>query len=251
MGGDVKPGTVGLSLLALLASLALGAAIIAAPSLATSDDEERAATPGVVAGTPDSQASVARPARRELPPALQPVAETPGLPRVLILGDSISMGYTLAVRSALSGAANVLRPAENCRSTAHARARLETWIGDRRWDLIYFNFGLHDMYRAPDAAVPGAAAPAPAVPLDAYEANLEAIVTRLQRTGAKLVFATTTPVPEGARNRLPADAALYNERALRVMSRHSVKVDDLGGLAAEFIASPPQRPAATDRKSVV
>ncbi len=39
-------------------------------------------------------------------------------PRVLLIGDSISMGYTLGVRARLAGKANVHRPPENCGDTA-------------------------------------------------------------------------------------------------------------------------------------
>src|SRR5262245_3404417 len=49
--------------------------------------------------------------------ALVQVEEDPRLPRVLLIGDSISMGYTPAVRKLLEGKANVQHPPENCRST--------------------------------------------------------------------------------------------------------------------------------------
>ena len=50
-------------------------------------------------------------------PALAPIVDVAGLPRVLLIGDSISIGYTLPVREALKGKANVHRPAGNCSST--------------------------------------------------------------------------------------------------------------------------------------
>ena len=66
-------------------------------------------------------------------------------------------------------------------------------------------------------------------PLPEYEANLEKIVSTLERTGARLIWATTTPVPEGKLDppRTPADVILYNDAARRVMARHRVAVDDL------------------------
>src|SRR5512137_2492523 len=43
-------------------------------------------------------------------PAFAPVSDDPKLPRVLLIGDSISIGYTLPVRKLLAGKANVHRP---------------------------------------------------------------------------------------------------------------------------------------------
>jgi len=46
---------------------------------------------------------------------------------------------------------------------------------------------------------------------------LEAIVARLKETGAKLIFATTTPVPVGAIGRTPSEPAVYNAIAMQIM----------------------------------
>ena len=119
-------------------------------------------------------------------PAYVPVADIAGLPRVLLLGDSISIGYTLPVRRALRGVANVHRPAANCMSSRYGVCHLEEWLGEGKWDAVHVNFGLHDCVR--DGA-------APAVPLDEYQRNLEIIFDRLSQTGARIVWANTTPVP--------------------------------------------------------
>ena len=78
-------------------------------------------------------------------PSYHAPPDVPGLPRVLLLGDSISIGYTLPVRERLRGIANVHRPAENCGPTKLGLAHLDQWIGSGHWDLIHFNFGLHDL----------------------------------------------------------------------------------------------------------
>ena len=83
----------------------------------------------------------------------------PALPNVLILGDSISIGYTLGVRARLRGQANVFRPLaasrarpENCRDTRFGLEQLEAWISGHKWDVIHFNWGLWDLcYRNPAA----------------------------------------------------------------------------------------------------
>ena len=56
------------------------------------------------------------------------VQETAKLPRVLILGDSISIGYTEPVRKQLQGKAEVLRPNANCQAyRLRSREYLEGW----------------------------------------------------------------------------------------------------------------------------
>ena len=78
-------------------------------------------------------------------PALADVPDTPGLPRVLLIGDFISIGYTLSVGARLAGHVNVHRPGENGGSTGYGLERLDAWLGQGPWAVIYFNFGLHDL----------------------------------------------------------------------------------------------------------
>ncbi len=86
-----------------------------------------------------------QPKKRAPNPALGQVEDQPGLPRVLLIGDSISMGYTLPVREELKGVANVHRPNMNCGPTSTGLTNLDKWLGDKPWDVIHFNFGLHDL----------------------------------------------------------------------------------------------------------
>lgn len=154
-------------------------------------------------------------------PELEPVDDDPELPRVLIIGDSISMGYTLAVREKLEGEANVHRAPVNCGSTACGLEHLEDWLGDGEWDVIHFNFGLHDLKIMESGEHQ--------VPIDQYEENLEQMVPRLKQTGAEVVWASTTPVPDpvGGPKRRPEDVMKYNKIAEAVMREHSVAIDDL------------------------
>lgn len=141
------------------------------------------------------------------------VKDDPRLPRVLLIGDSVSRGYTLAAREALAGKANVHRAPENCGPTANGLKKLNVWLGDGKWDVIHFNFGIHDRQTKPAD----------------YEERLEQIVARLQQTGAKLIWATTTPIPPDTKDGPAATTAVVekNEIAARVMRRHGVAIDDL------------------------
>lgn len=148
------------------------------------------------------------------------VADDPKLPRVLLIGDSISRGYTLSVRAALVGQANIHRAPENCGPAANGLKKLAAWLGDKKWDVIHFNFGIHD--RATSEAD--------------YEKRLEQIVARLQATGAKLIWASSTPLPEQSTYGSDTAIVIRNDIAARVMRRHGVPIDDLYALIKPRLA---------------
>jgi lysophospholipase L1-like esterase len=144
------------------------------------------------------------------------VKDDAALPRVLLIGDSVSRGYTQAVRKALAGTANVHRAPANCGPTASGIKNIDAWLasapGVERWDVIHFNFGIHDR----------------ATPVADYTGRLEKIVERLEKTGAKLVWATTTPIPDvPAQNQTAASIVERNAAAATVMEKHGVAIDDL------------------------
>ncbi len=84
----------------------------------------------------------------------------PELPRVLIIGNSISIGYTPFVCEALEGKMKIHRIPENGSHTWTGLEKLDEWLGDKPWDVIHFNWGLHDLKylkrRKPDRACPTA-----------------------------------------------------------------------------------------------
>lgn len=158
------------------------------------------------------------------------IKDIPGLPRVLLIGDSISIGYTVPVRKLLDGKANVHRPLTNCGPTTKGVAEIEKWLGDGKWDVIHFNFGLHDLkYMGPgnkNLADPEADDSFQQVPPTEYSANLTKLVKRLEKTGATLIWRSTTPVPQGAKGRVVGDSAKYNAIAKEIMQEHSITIDD-------------------------
>ena len=154
----------------------------------------------------------------------------PALPDVLLIGDSISIGYTAPLRRALRGNANVFRVPANARHTRQTLENIETYLGQRDWDVIHFNCGIHDLTRIDEDG--GAATDGDRqVPPEAYERNLERLVRRLKATGAELVWGSTTPVAEDAGARANADVKTYNEAAAAIMDRHFVTINDLNGVA--------------------
>lgn len=169
-------------------------------------------------------AALALAAQEKNDPAFEPVQDDPKLPRVLLIGDSISIGYTVPVRKLLAGKANVHRIWENGGPTTHGLAKIDAWLEPGKWDVIHFNWGLHDLKQAKDG---------PQVPIEEYEKNLRALVKKLKATGAALVWATTTPVPEGDQRppRKAEDVARYNAIAKKVMDENGVAIDDLYAFA--------------------
>jgi acyl-CoA thioesterase-1 len=154
-------------------------------------------------------------------PAFAEVTDAPGLPRVLLIGDSISVGYTLPVREMLAGKANVHRIPENGGPTIKGLQRIEEWLGDKPWDVIHFNWGLHDLKFMEDGKHQ--------VTLAQYAENLSRLTERLQKTGATLIWASTTPVPTAPVNppRKNEDVIAYNEAARKIMEAKKIVIDDL------------------------
>jgi acyl-CoA thioesterase-1 len=164
-------------------------------------------------------------------PAFSEITDAPGLPRVLLIGDSISIGYTLPTRARLQGQANVHRIPVNGGPTIRGLESLDQWLGNSKWDVIHFNWGLHDLRFMDDGKHQ--------VAIDAYERNLRALVERLERTGAILIWASTTPVPDAEVTppRKSSDVVVYNAAAKRVMDERRVRINDLYTFALPRLAT--------------
>ena len=173
-----------------------------------------------------------QPARKKarVNPVFAPIKDDPGLPRVLLIGDSISIGYTLPVRKLLTGKANVHRVPTNARHTGIGLENINEWLGDGNWDVIHFNWGLHDLcYRSTDSKTPGNDKINGRLDLtfEEYQQNLRKLVKILKASGAKLIWASTTPVPEGEPGRLKGDEINYNKAAEKIMKENGVTINDL------------------------
>ncbi|OAI50713.1 hypothetical protein AYO44_05440 [Planctomycetaceae bacterium SCGC AG-212-F19] len=149
--------------------------------------------------------------------ALAADKDQPKLPRVLLIGDSISIGYTPHTAKLLESKAKVTHHAGNAENTRNGLKQLPTWLKDGPFDVIHFNWGLWDL-------VDGGKA----VPIDEYEKNLRELVKQLKDTKAKLIWASTTPVPEvNGRKRRDVDVVAYNAVAKKIMDENKIPIDDL------------------------
>ncbi|MBI3876194.1 MAG: SGNH/GDSL hydrolase family protein [Verrucomicrobia bacterium] len=178
----------------------------------------------------DPKKSDAKKPAAKVDPAMLPVTDEPGLPRVLLIGDSISIGYTVPVRAALKGRANVHRILTNGGPTPNGLKNLKAWLGDGKWDVIHFNWGLHDLKYMDDGRQQ--------VGLEDYEKNLRELIKQLKATGAKLIWCSTTPVPDAKLNppRKNDDVLAFNAVAKKVMEENGIATDDLYTHAAAKLA---------------
>ncbi len=135
---------------------------------------------------------------------LQATDPNEDLPQVLIIGDSISLGYTPVLQGMLDGQVDINRPLNdgggwiNCEGTKRGVQMIDEWLASGDFDLIHFNFGLHDLKHVHPETGRNSTDPAHPQQSDIveYEANLNVIVRKLKASGAKLIFATTTPYPD-------------------------------------------------------
>jgi len=100
-------------------------------------------------------------------------------------------------------------------------AKMKAWLGDKKWAVIHFNFGLHDAkYRSENAmrATP-----------EQYLKNLQELVDQMKATGAKLIFATTTPTPAKLSRATRRFDSIpdRNAKAVELMKQNGVAIDDL------------------------
>ena len=82
-----------------------------------------------------------------------------------------------------------------------------------------------DTYKCQDCSTP-----------EQYGNNLDSLVQNLRRTGAKLIFATTTFISEGEAERFVGDDVKYNDVTKKVMKKYNIPIDDLHKVSIEIHA---------------
>ena len=163
------------------------------------------------------------------------VPHNPALPNVLLIGDSISVGYTSRVRTELDGEANVYRIPENGGDSDSVIRKLTGWLAGMNWAVVHCNAGLHDVkYLNEDSEMTN--------PEDGgtqknsttnYASNLEILFSDVENSGLidQFIWAHTTPVPTGAVGRVVGDADKYNKVAENVLTNHpAMVINDLYSL---------------------
>jgi len=148
-------------------------------------------------------------------------------PKALIVGDSISMGYTPLVAEKMAELAEVVHHEGNGGTSRNCREHLAEWVEAASPGVIHFNCGLHDIAVSFETKTHR-------VEIDEYEENLKAMVSWLkQNTDASPIWATTTPVIYERHHAVKGfdrddkDVRAYNEVAGRIMKEAAVPINDL------------------------
>ena len=153
--------------------------------------------------------------------------------RVVLIGDSIRIGYQAAVERELTGLAEVWGPGENGGTSENVLAHLDEWVIARRPDVVHLNCGLHDL-RIERGRKESA------VPLPQYRANLDTVFRRIRdEANPVIIWATTTPVNERWHrekkdfDRLESDVDAYNQAAGEIANRMEIPINDLYAVVME------------------
>ena len=153
-------------------------------------------------------------------------------PKILIIGDSISIGYTPFVKTYFSDKAIVFHNEGNAQHTGTGLEKIGKWLGDEHWDIIQFNWGLWDLcYRHPESKEYGNRDKIngkPEFTIEEYASNLDSLVSIIKKKSkAKLIFVTTTYVPVDEPGRHTSDVKKYNDAAKEIMKKHNIAVNDI------------------------
>lgn len=154
---------------------------------------------------------------------------------LLLIGDSIRMGYDKAVQKTLEGKANVYFPSENCRFASYVLRYLheyKTLMNSEKVDVIHWNAGLWDCLRLFEEE--------PHTPIEVYAYYIDRICVRIKKLfpDAKVIFATSTAVLSEKMSkdfkRYNEEIEAYNQAAVEVVKKHGFAVNDLYAISTSL-----------------
>ena len=150
--------------------------------------------------------------------------------KVLLLGDSIRLNYMPMVCKNLYGKAEVFGPEDNCRYAKYTLWCVHEWLRlcDGEPDVIHWNNGIWDITRFNGTDL--------FTPVEEYVETLGRILRELQKTGAHVIFATSTPVRNENPRQFNVDIDYYNARAVHFMQTQGIQINDLNGFVKPHIA---------------
>jgi hypothetical protein len=153
---------------------------------------------------------------------------------ILLLGDSIRLGYDKSVKASMKNIANVISPEDNCRFASYLLRYIQEYkrelIPDGNVDIIHWNAGLWDCLRIYEEDTH--------TPIEIYAYYIERICIRIKKLcpHAKVIFATSTRVQSEKMNpdfkRYNEDIEAYNAAALEVVKKYGFEVNDLYAVSA-------------------
>lgn len=159
--------------------------------------------------------------------------EVKNMKNLLLIGDSIRMGYDKAVEKTLEGKAKVYYPAENCRFASYVLRYLHEYqalVKDEKVDVLHWNAGLWDCLRLFEEE--------PHTPIEVYAYYIDRICVRIQKLfpDAKVIFATSTSVLSEKMGkdfkRYNEEIEAYNQTAVEVVKKYGFAINDLFAVSA-------------------
>ena len=148
--------------------------------------------------------------------------------KVVLIGDSIRMGYQPLVAAKLAGEAEVWGPAANCRHSLWALDHFDAWVVTQAPDILHVNFGIHDQSTMPDGECQ--------ILLAQYRLCLRRFLARTRELDSvRMIWATSTPLRAGGPDTPKRDwqprglVEEYNAAALELVNAEGLMVDDLHG----------------------
>ena len=149
--------------------------------------------------------------------------------KILLIGDSIRLGYDKWVADALKDRAQVYFPKENCEYAENVLRFLHEWVSadglGANLDVIHWNAGLWDCLRL--------FGDDPMTPIEVYGSYITRIQKRIVRLfpNAVSIFAASTPIREEKYSpdfrRYNAEIEAYNAAARKALEGTGARIDDL------------------------
>ena len=147
--------------------------------------------------------------------------------RLLLLGDSIRLGYAPLVKQKLGDSVEVFSFSTNGGDTETTLKNLEKWLKEAKPDVVTFNNGLHDLKFDKTSKTHQ-------VSIEQYRKNLAMILAKIQKVTPKVLFVNTSPIGDArhaerkaAFDRFDADVVKFNTAAQQVMTDNKVPIFDM------------------------
>lgn len=151
---------------------------------------------------------------------------------LLLIGDSIRIGYDKSVKKTLENKVNVFFPKENCRFASYVLRYFHEYLKEANGediDVIHWNAGLWDCLRLFEEE--------PHTPVDVYAYYIDRICIRIKKLcpNAKVIFATSTSVLSEKMSkdfkRYNEEIEKYNRAAVEVVKKYNFEINDLYSLS--------------------
>lgn len=151
-------------------------------------------------------------------------------PNLLVIGDSISVGYTPVLQSVLAEY-DVFHSPCNAAYSGYTALHIDDWLDDNVWDVIVFNNGIWDLNTE-------------GVPLTSYGSYMTTIADKVQAAAPLVIFVSTSKHPQPyfdfvANPPIPR-AILMRQMAEYIMTSRGIPINRLGeaGDALEGFKTP-------------